>query len=74
VEKMKIGQVTELPGQIPLYHTIPKPVLDRLSAAFGLWFEEGLFDPKTAKFLNETFPEIKPLTVKEMLDKAWKKA
>lgn len=68
-----MGQVTELPGQVPLYQFFPKSLLQNYVAAFGLWFEDGHFDLKPTKFLNETFPEIKPLKVKEMLDKAWKK-
>ncbi len=45
-----------------------------MAAAFGLWFEDGVFDLKPAKFLNEMLPEIKPLKIKEMLDKAWKRS
>ena len=69
-----MGQTTELPGQVSLYQFFPKPALQSMAAAFGLWFEDGIFDPKPAKFLNETFPEIKPLKVKELLEKAWKKS
>ncbi|KAK4248804.1 isoflavone reductase [Corynascus novoguineensis] len=71
-EKLKSGQTTELPGQVPLYSFFPKPVMHSMIAAFGLWFEDGVFDLKPVRFLNESFPEIKPLTVKEMLDKSWK--
>ncbi|GAB1316920.1 hypothetical protein MFIFM68171_07130 [Madurella fahalii] len=73
-EKLKLGQITELPGQASLYEFFPKPFLQAVGAAFGLWFDEGVFDLKPAKFLNETFPEIQPLKVKELLDKAWKKS
>jgi len=46
-----------------------------MGAAFGMWFETGVFDlqPKGGKFLNESFPEIKPMKVGEMLNRAWKK-
>ncbi|KAK0639201.1 hypothetical protein B0T16DRAFT_422617 [Cercophora newfieldiana] len=73
VEKMKMGQTTELPGQIPMYQFIPKEFLQGLAATFGLMFEEGALDLHTDKWLNDTFPEIKPMSVKEMLDKAWRK-
>ncbi|KAK4446799.1 isoflavone reductase [Podospora aff. communis PSN243] len=73
VERMKKGETTELPGQIPLYKYIPKGVMQDYAAIFGLWFDSGAFDLKPEKFLNETFPEIKPMTAKEMLDKAWRK-
>jgi len=69
---LKLGQTTELPGQVPLYSFFPKPVMHSMIAAFGQWFEDGLFDLRPVRFLNESFPEIKPLTVKEMLDKSWK--
>ncbi len=72
MEKLKLGQVTELPSQVPLNNFFPKPAQQAMAATFGLWFENGVFDFKPAKFLNDTFPEIKPLKVKEMLDRAWK--
>ncbi|KAK0713431.1 hypothetical protein B0T26DRAFT_858083 [Lasiosphaeria miniovina] len=72
-EKLKLGQTTELPGHVPLYAFFPKPALHGMAAAFGLLFEGGVFDMKPASFLNETFPELKPLGVKEILDKSWKK-
>lgn len=74
MEKLKSGQVTELPGQVPLYQFIPKQVLQGLAAAFGLLFDNGEFDMKPQSFLNEKFPEIKPLKVKELLDRAWRKS
>ncbi|KAL8404830.1 hypothetical protein RB594_009634 [Gaeumannomyces avenae] len=74
VEKLKTGQTTELPAHVPLYHIFPKEVMDSMGAPFGLWFEQGMFELKPAgKFLNDQFPEIKPMKVKEMLDKAWRK-
>lgn len=74
MEKLKSGQVTELPGQVPLYQFVPKAALDGLAAAFGLLFDNGDVDMNPQSFLNERFPEIKPLKVKEMLDKAWRKS
>ncbi|KAK0653162.1 hypothetical protein B0T16DRAFT_455471 [Cercophora newfieldiana] len=73
VEKMKAGETSELPGQAPLFQFIPKAVLLNYAAIFGQWFENGTFDLKPERFLNEDLPDIKPLTVKEMLNKAWKK-
>ncbi|KAH6623331.1 hypothetical protein F5144DRAFT_358142 [Chaetomium tenue] len=74
-KKLKLGQTTELPAQVPLYPFFPKEAQQAMAAAFGLWFEDGICDLKPTKaFLNETFPEIKPLKVKEMLNQAWRKA
>ncbi|KAJ0385794.1 hypothetical protein COL922a_005598 [Colletotrichum nupharicola] len=75
-EKLKAGQTTELPGQIPAYPFFPKEAYQALAGTFGWWFENGTFDmpPSGKKTLNELFPEIKAWKVKEILDKAWKKA
>ncbi|KAK2751980.1 nmra-like family protein [Colletotrichum kahawae] len=75
-EKLKAGQTTELPGQIPAYPFFPKEAYQALAGTFGWWFENGTFDipPPGKKTLNEIFPEIKAWKVKEILDKAWKKA
>lgn len=74
MEKLKARECTELPSQVPFYQFLPKPALQAYACAFGLWFEDGTFDLKPPnKFLNESFPEIKTLKVKEMLEMAWKK-
>ncbi|KAI8278159.1 hypothetical protein K4K60_006490 [Colletotrichum sp. SAR11_57] len=75
-EKLKAGQTTELPGQISAYPFFPKEAYQALAGTFGWWFENGTFDipPSGKKTLNELFPEIKAWKVKEILDKAWKKA
>jgi hypothetical protein len=71
---MKTGQTTELPGQVPMYALLPKEILHYMVAAHGVWFEEGVYDLKPERFLNDDFPEIKTMTVKEVLEAAWKKA
>ncbi|KAK4031287.1 isoflavone reductase [Parachaetomium inaequale] len=76
-EKLERGEVTELPGQVPLYPFFPKPAQQAMGAGFGRWFEDGVFDMKPAngaRFLNDTFPDIEPLTIKELLEKAWKRS
>lgn len=40
----------------------------------GVWFEEGVYNLKPVRFLNDQFPQIKPIKVKELLEQAWKKA
>ncbi|KAH6714334.1 hypothetical protein BKA61DRAFT_481756 [Leptodontidium sp. MPI-SDFR-AT-0119] len=74
VEDMKKGSVTELPSltaALP-YIPVPKEVLLGFSAVFGLMFDDGTFDFKTAGALNEKFPEIKPITVRAALEAAGK--
>ena len=71
---MRRRQVTELPAHVAAYAFIPKEVFQGVASTFGLWFEEGDFDPKPERFLNDAFPEIKTMKVKEMLDEAWKRS
>lgn len=73
LEKLKRGEVTELPAQVASYAYYPKPMSQAAGAAFGLWFENGDFNMKPERWLNDLFPEIKPMTVQEVLDTAWKK-
>ncbi|KAH8664582.1 hypothetical protein BX600DRAFT_301799 [Xylariales sp. PMI_506] len=67
VEKLKSGQVTELPNQIASYQFIPKEYLQGSLAAFGLWFEAGAFDLKPEKLFNDQFPEIVTTKVRDIL-------
>jgi hypothetical protein len=71
IEKLSKGEITELPSHQLIYSVFPKPMLQSFFAAFGIFFEEGLFDLKPAHTLNEEFPEIKARTVKEIIDAAW---
>ncbi|CAI6026622.1 unnamed protein product [Clonostachys chloroleuca] len=73
VESLKQGHLTELPGQAANYEYIPKEVLQKLLVSFHLWYAEGVFNFEHGTTLNDKFPDIKPLKVKEMIDRAWKK-
>ncbi|KAK1509223.1 uncharacterized protein CCOS01_15739 [Colletotrichum costaricense] len=74
VEKLKTGQTTELPSQVPAYQFFPKEAYQGMASVFGLWFENGSFDipPAGKRTLNQIFPDIKAWTVKEILETAWK--
>ncbi len=74
MEKLKTGKTTELPAQVPLYAFMPKEFLQHAISVHGLWLEEGLYDLKPKRFLNDRLPQIKPLKIKEILEQAWKKA
>jgi nucleoside-diphosphate-sugar epimerase len=71
VEKLRSGQITELPSHEPTYQFFPKEMLQDLLAKFGLWVVYGImYRPKTGS-LNEKFPKIKITTAKEIVG-AWK--
>ncbi|KAL2850086.1 NAD(P)-binding protein [Aspergillus pseudodeflectus] len=72
IEKLSKGEITELPSHPAIYPFFPKAMLQGFFAAFGIFFEKGLFDLKPAHTLNEEFPEIKARTVREIIDAAWR--
>ncbi|KAB2574023.1 uncharacterized protein LTHEOB_12152 [Lasiodiplodia theobromae] len=70
VEKLKRGELTELPGHVATYGSFPK----ELFQGFMSMFEQFTTDEKISVVppeLNKKFPEIKPLTVREMLKQYW---
>ncbi|KAK5069143.1 hypothetical protein LTR64_008704 [Lithohypha guttulata] len=71
IEKLKTGQITELPSHPPFYPYFPKQMLQGMFAAFGNMFENGVFDLKPSHTLNQDFPEIKPKTVKALITEAY---
>ncbi|KAF5007111.1 hypothetical protein FDECE_6542 [Fusarium decemcellulare] len=73
VEKLSKGEVTELPGHVPAYAFVPKVVLQQALSVYALWSAEGAFSLVSERTLNDVFPEIKPMGVREMLQKAWGK-
>ncbi|KAL4726395.1 hypothetical protein ACLX1H_007076 [Fusarium chlamydosporum] len=70
-ETLKKGQLTELPGHVPMYNFVPKQVLQSVMAAYGLWIETDGFDLDESRALNKEFPDIKPISVREFLQQAW---
>ncbi|KAI8716206.1 NAD(P)-bd-dom domain-containing protein [Fusarium sp. LHS14.1] len=74
IDKLKAGQITELPSHEYMYPFFPKPALQGLFATFGRMFEEGVFDLKPANTLNDEFPGIKPRKVRELIFEALHKS
>ena len=72
LDKLKRGEVTELPSQKPRYSVFPRELAQAINSAFGIWIDRGDldFDEKTS--LNTKLLEIKPIKLKELLEKAWK--
>ncbi|TVY77868.1 Oxidoreductase BOA1 [Fusarium oxysporum f. sp. cubense] len=72
VNKLKSLQVTEPPSHLEAYKFFPKPMLQTLLAAIGLWITEGHFDLAYEGSLNQMFPHIELTSIKELIDQAWK--
>lgn len=71
VEKLRASQITELPGHAASYDKFPKERLQWFLAIFELWMATGRGRVPREETLNEMFPEIKPLTAREMIERYW---
>ncbi|GMG22393.1 unnamed protein product [Aspergillus oryzae] len=71
-EKLKTFQVTELPSHPPVYPFFAKEQLQYILAVFGQWTEAGAFNLPDEVTLNKQFPDIKPLSMNDLLQAAWK--
>ncbi|KAI9042144.1 NAD(P)-binding protein [Aspergillus affinis] len=71
VEKLKRFEITELPGHQALYDYFPKKAFQWFISIFELFTTDGSSHIQRAGCLNDRFPHIKALTVKEMLDLYW---
>lgn len=67
VDKLKTGEITELPSHPMFYPFFPKQMLQGMFAAFGIMFETGVFNFEPSTTLNKEFPDIKVKTVKEIV-------
>ncbi|KAJ3532106.1 hypothetical protein NM208_g8588 [Fusarium decemcellulare] len=72
LEKLRKFEITELPGHKKDYEKFPKQVLLPFLSIFQRWMAEGLGQVPIEGSLNEKFPEIKPLKVKDVMDRYWK--
>ncbi|KAF9636465.1 NmrA-like family protein [Lasiodiplodia theobromae] len=72
MEKLQRGEVSELPGMESLYIYFPKSELQETMSAFGQWTVKGFMALDREGALNDKFPEVKPLKIREMLDQCWK--
>jgi hypothetical protein len=65
-------KITELPSHPFVYPFLPKEQLQYILAVFGLWTAAGDFDLPGAESLNRRFPDIKPRSVRDVLEEGWK--
>ncbi|KAL2803272.1 hypothetical protein BJX63DRAFT_440229 [Aspergillus granulosus] len=72
IDKLKGFQITELPGHVALYQHFPKKGFQWFMSIFELLTADGSSCILRDGGLNELFPDIKPLTVRAMLEKYWK--
>jgi len=73
IDTLKQGKITELPSHPHIYPFFPKEAMQGMFSAFGLLFASGDFDLKSesSNSLNVRYPDIKPKTVRELVQEAW---
>ncbi|KAM5341208.1 hypothetical protein ACJ41O_015317 [Fusarium nematophilum] len=74
LDKLSKGQITELPNHVAAYPFFPKEHLQGLYATLEKLMAQGDFELPSEKAVNRQFPDIKMLTVKELLAQTWGKA
>ncbi|KAH6949742.1 hypothetical protein BKA56DRAFT_536138 [Ilyonectria sp. MPI-CAGE-AT-0026] len=76
-EDLRQSKITELPGNIPRYSLVPKPVLAGILSLWSLGFLEGWFDmtkhTDNVKTMNDIHPDVQVLKLKDFLQRAWNK-
>lgn len=72
LEKLKRGEVTELPSQTSLYSVLPREFAQAINSTFGIWVDRGDLDFDENTSLNKKFPGLKTMKLRELLEKAWK--
>ncbi|KAH6884238.1 nmrA-like family protein [Thelonectria olida] len=72
LEKLRRSEITELPGHAKSYKKFPKDILLPFLSIFQRWMAEGLGEISLEGSLNERFPDIKPLTAKDMIKDYYK--
>ncbi|GME46751.1 putative nmra-like family protein [Neofusicoccum parvum] len=71
-EKLERFEVMKLPGHEAAAEIMPWDHLRHFRGDFENWLVQGYYNLPTENTLNERFPDIKTLTVKEMVEQNWK--
>ncbi|GLA19993.1 hypothetical protein AnigIFM62618_008119 [Aspergillus niger] len=71
-EELEAGQITELPCYSATFAAVGKELTKQLYAQNGLWIIGKELDLRPASTLNEIFPDIKPMSLREFLELSWK--
>ncbi|KAH7350425.1 hypothetical protein BKA66DRAFT_575730 [Pyrenochaeta sp. MPI-SDFR-AT-0127] len=73
IELPQSGKTNALPPTLPEGYSALKDLLEGYMASVGVMIENGEFDFKPSRTINETFPDIKVRRVNEFLKEVWGK-
>ncbi|ETS78372.1 hypothetical protein PFICI_10434 [Pestalotiopsis fici W106-1] len=74
MDKLKKFEITELPQHESLYPRFPKQRFQWFQSIFEQWTVAGLAHIQREGSLNQTFSDLKPLNIRDMLEQCWKKS
>lgn len=68
---LRAGRVSMLPSYSKMF-PLPEAGIQALLSTAGMWFVNKELDLNPQHALNNDFPEIKPMKVKDFLESSWK--
>ncbi|GKZ18940.1 hypothetical protein AbraIFM66951_001900 [Aspergillus brasiliensis] len=71
-EELEAGNVTELPCYSAVFAAVGKDLSKQLYSQTGLWIINNELDLRPASTLNEIFPDIKTMSLREFLELSWR--
>ncbi|OJJ74012.1 hypothetical protein ASPBRDRAFT_74217 [Aspergillus brasiliensis CBS 101740] len=71
-EELEAGNVTELPCYSAVFAAVGKDLSKQLYSQTGLWIINNELDLRPAGTLNDIFPDIKSMTLREFLELSWR--
>ncbi|GKZ28557.1 hypothetical protein AbraIFM66950_009448 [Aspergillus brasiliensis] len=71
-EELEAGHVTELPCYSAVFAAVGKELSKQLYSQTGLWILNNELDLRPASTLNEIFPDIKTMSLREFLELSWR--
>ncbi|KAI4106606.1 MAG: hypothetical protein L6R37_002107 [Teloschistes peruensis] len=68
---LRAGRITEIPAYVKLYDVFPKEMLLEMMAGLGVGMITGLFDFAGEELLNEKFPDVGTVKMREFIKEHW---
>lgn len=69
---LEAGHMSELPSHQAIYSVFPKDRVQSLLSVSGLIFESSIYNLKTRRTINQSFPSLKLINMSKLMEKAWK--
>ncbi|KAL8633165.1 hypothetical protein Q9189_001065 [Teloschistes chrysophthalmus] len=68
---LRAGRITEIPAYVALYDVFPREMVLEMMAGLGVGMITGLFDFEGEELLNERFPDVSTVKMREFILEHW---